>query len=81
MVPVSCILRAVLDDDEQSDEPDDETGVPISFDQKVALHTGELAQDTPPDVVDIMIYHPESGAQEAPSPHSSHSDDDVDVGT
>ena len=74
-----AIIEEAVDDGEEGDEPVDEKGVPMSFDEKVALHAGELARDTPPDVVDIR--HPEPGAKETTSPHSSHSDDDVDVGT
>lgn len=74
-----AIIEEAVDDGEDGDEPVDEKGVPMSFDEKVALHAGELAHDTAPEVVDI--HHPESGAKEAASPHSSHSGADVDVGT
>ena len=73
-----AIIEEAVDDDE-GDEHVEEKGLPMSFDEKIALHAGELVQDIPPGVVDIP--HPGSGAKEAASPHSSHSDGEVDVGT
>ncbi|KZT66233.1 hypothetical protein DAEQUDRAFT_752201 [Daedalea quercina L-15889] len=72
-----AIIEEAVDDGEEGDERVDEKGVPASFDEKVALHAGELAQEAPSEVVDIP--HPEPGAKEAASLRDPPSD--VEVGT
>ena len=74
-----AIIEEAVDDGQNEDEPADEKGMPMSFDEKVALRAEELAQDSSPEVVDI--HHAHLDARESASPDSSHSDVNIDVGT
>ncbi|KAH9916048.1 uncharacterized protein B0H18DRAFT_885291 [Fomitopsis serialis] len=68
-----AVIEEAVDDGEDGDEK----GLPASFDEKVALQAGELAQEASPEVVDI--HHPQPGVKEAASPQDPQFD--VEVGT